>query len=95
MGHRRRRWEEGEESVSKHRMSAWVWRRNELSLNGTAHPVSRDQILNRERGQGKFINVPCLAGHNKQDWRYAECDDDTQTNSQSYNTSVILDKFSC
>ena len=33
----------------------------------TAEPVSRDQILRRERGQGHF-NVPCSADH-EQDWQ--------------------------
>ena len=38
--------------------------------NGTTEPVSRDQILRRERGQGKTI-FPCSADH-KQDWpRYS------------------------
>ena len=33
----------------------------------TAEPVSRDQILRRERGQGN-ISFPCSADH-KQDWQ--------------------------
>ena len=36
-----------------------------LTRDGTAEPVSRDQILRRERGQGKF---PCSADH-KQKWQ--------------------------
>ena len=32
-----------------------------LAQDWTADPVSRDQILRRERGQGN-INVPCSAG---------------------------------
>ena len=36
-----------------------------LTRDGTAKPVSRNQILRRERGQGKF---PCSADH-KQDWQ--------------------------
>ena len=35
--------------------SAWAWRMSGLTRDGTAEPVSRDQILRRERGQGKFI----------------------------------------
>ena len=31
-----------------------------LTRDGTAEPVSRDQILRRERGQGN-IHFPCLA----------------------------------
>ena len=34
---------------------------------GTAEPVSRDQILRRERGQGN-IHFPCSADH-EQDWQ--------------------------
>ena len=34
---------------------------------GTAEPVSRDQILRRERGQGN-INFPCSTDH-EQDWQ--------------------------
>ena len=33
-----------------------------LTRDGTAEPVSRDQILRRERGQGN-INFPCSAHH--------------------------------
>ena len=33
-----------------------------LTRDGTAEPVSRDQILRRERGQGKN-NFPCSADH--------------------------------
>ena len=38
-----------------------------LTWDGTAEPVSRDQILRRERGQGN-IGFPCSADH-VQDWR--------------------------
>ena len=34
-----------------------------LTRDGTAEPVSRDQILKRERGQGKNGFLPCSAGH--------------------------------
>ena len=33
-----------------------------LARDGTAEPVSRDQILRRQRGQGN-INFPCSADH--------------------------------
>ena len=42
-----------------------VWRMSRL--DGTAEPVSRDQILRRERGQGN-IHFPCSADH-EQDWQ--------------------------
>ena len=38
-----------------------------LTLDETAEPVSRDQILRRERGQGNII-FPCSADH-VQDWQ--------------------------
>ena len=38
-----------------------------LTRDGTAEPVSRDQILRRERGQ-RNIHFPCSADH-VQDWQ--------------------------
>ena len=38
-----------------------------LMRGGTAEPVSRDQILRHERGQGN-IHFPCSADH-EQDWQ--------------------------
>ena len=38
-----------------------------LTRDGTAEPVSQDQILRRERGQGKPI-FPCSVDH-EQDWQ--------------------------
>ena len=38
-----------------------------LKLDGTAEPVSRDQILRRKRGQ-ENIHFPCSADH-EQDWQ--------------------------
>ena len=38
-----------------------------LARDGTAEPVSRGQILRRERGQGN-IKFPCSAD-NEQDWQ--------------------------
>ena len=38
-----------------------------LTRDGTAEPVSRDQILTRERGQGNIIFV-CSTDH-EQDWQ--------------------------
>ena len=53
-----------------------------LTRDGTAEPVSRDQILRHARGQGN-IHFPCSADH-KQDWQpcpvdpySAICDDHT------------------
>ena len=53
-----------------------------LTRDGTAEPVSRDQILRLARGQGN-IHFPCSADH-EQDWQpcpvdpySAICDDHT------------------
>ena len=53
-----------------------------LTRDGTAEPVSRDQILRHVRGQGNII-FPCSADH-EQDWQpypvdqySAICDDHT------------------
>ena len=40
--------------------SAWSMEMSRLTPDGTAEPVSRDQILRRERGQG-IINFSCSA----------------------------------
>ena len=39
---------------------------NRLTQDGTAEPVSRDQILRHARGQGN-VRFPCSADH-EQDW---------------------------
>ena len=40
---------------------------SKLTRDGTAEPVSRDQILRHARGQGN-VNFPCSADH-EQDWQ--------------------------
>ena len=51
-----------------------------LTRGGIAEPVSRDQILKRERGEGIIIHFPCSADH-EQDWQlypvdpYYMCED--------------------
>ena len=61
-----------------------------LTRDGTAEPVSRDQILRHARGQGNII-FSCSADH-KQDWQpypvdpySAICDDHTYIQGQQYN----------
>ena len=39
-----------------------------LTRDGTAKPVSRDQILRRVRGQGNIHFLPCSADH-EQNWQ--------------------------
>ena len=74
-----------------------------LTRDGTAEPVSRDQILRHARGQGN-VHFPCSAGH-EQDWQpypvdpySAICDDHTYIytcvcvfSSHSFWTSSSLD----
>ena len=57
-----------------------------LTRDGTAEPVSRDQILRHARGQGN-VHFPCSADH-EQDWQpypvdpySAICDDHTYTHT--------------
>ena len=52
-----------------------------LTGDGNAKPISRDQILRRERGHGN-IEFPCSADH-EQDWRLYPVD--------PYSTYVISD----
>ena len=58
-----------------------------LTRDGTAEPVSRDQILRHARGQGN-VHFPCSADH-EQDWQpypvdpySAICDDHTYIHGQ-------------
>ena len=58
----------GRNPVSKHQIQPYlVWRMSRLTQDGTAEPVSRDQILRDTRGQGN-IHFPCSADH-EQDWQ--------------------------
>ena len=52
----------GRNPVSKHQIQM-----SRLTRDGTAEPVSRDEILRHSRGQGN-INFPCSADH-EQDWQ--------------------------
>ena len=62
-----------------------------LTRDGTAEPVSRDQILRHARGQGN-IHFPCSADH-EQDWQpypidpySAICDDHTYIHTHTFCT---------
>ena len=74
-----------------------------LARDGTAEPVSRDQILRRERGLGKN-HVSCSADH-EQDWQPYPVDpysiaipgmcDHTYINIYTYDIYLVLkDAFS-
>ena len=61
-----------------------------MTRDGTAKAVSRDQILRRERGQGK-LHFPCSTD-NEQDWKpypvdqySAESGDHTYIHTYAYN----------
>ena len=60
---------EGERLTLQHTYVRIVLRMEmgKLMRDGTVEPVSRDQFLRRERGQGN-IHFPCLADH-EQDWQ--------------------------
>ena len=57
----------GRNPVSKHPRFSLSMEMSRLTRDGTAEPVSRDQILRRERGQIK-INFPCSVDH-EQGWQ--------------------------
>ena len=66
-----------------------------LTRDGTAEPVSRDQILRHARGQGN-VHFPCSADH-EQDWQpypvdpySAICDDHTYTYTYIYVLLLLL-----
>ena len=65
-----------------------------LARDGTAEPVSRDQILRHARGQGN-TNLTCSADH-EQDWQpypvdtYSGiCDDHTHTYIRTYMHTYV------
>ena len=58
--------EPGRNPVSKHQIQPDM-EMSRLTRDGTAEPVSRDQILRHARGQGN-VHFPCSADH-EQDWQ--------------------------
>ena len=65
-----------------------------LTRDGTAEPVSRDQILRHARGQGN-IHFPCSANH-EQDWQpypvdpYSAIYDDHTHGRESTDTRPVV-----
>ena len=66
-----------------------------LTRDGTAEPVSRDQIFRHARGQGN-IHFPCSADY-EQDWQpypvdpySAICDDHTYIHTYNDTRIIIL-----
>ena len=64
----RRRRGTREESRKQALDSAWSMEMSKLTRDETAEPVSRDQILRREREQ-RMIHFPCSAADHEQDWQ--------------------------
>ena len=69
-----------------------------LTRDGTAEPVSRDQIIRHARGQGNH-NSPCSADH-EQDWQpypvdpySAICDDHTYIYTYILHIESNLDRL--
>ena len=72
---------------------------NRLTRDGTAEPVSRDQILRGKRGQ-ESIHIPCSADH-EQDWQpypvdlySATCDGHTNMSKDLKNAAFAFAKYS-
>ena len=63
-----RRRETREESRKQALDSAWSMEMSKLTRDETAEPVSRDQILRRERVQ-RIIHFPCSAADHEEDWQ--------------------------
>ena len=57
----------GRNPLSKHQIQPEYMEMSRLTRDGTAEPVSRDQILGHVRGQGD-THFPCSADH-EQDWQ--------------------------
>ena len=69
-----------------------------LTQDGTTEPVSLDQIVRRERGQGN-VHFPCSADH-EQDWQpylvdtySAQCDDYTYIYVYIFSLSVEMSRL--
>ena len=72
-----------------------------LTRDGTAEPVSRDQILRHARGQGN-VHFPCSADH-EQDWQpypvdpYSAiiCDDHTYIHTYDAACDFVSSRALC
>ena len=87
----------GRNPVSKHRFSLSM-EMSRLTRDGTAEPVSRDQILRHARGQGN-VHFPCSADY-EQDWQpypvdpySAICDDRTYIHTYMVTTRFSTQRF--
>ena len=64
-----------------------------LTRDGTAEPVSRDQILRHARGQGN-INFPCSADH-EQDWQPYPVDPYSAVCNALYTFKALYTRWLC
>ena len=78
-----------EESRKQALDSAWSMEMSNLTRDATAEPVSRDQILRRERGQG-IIHFPCSAAYHEQDWQPCPVVRVIHTNIVLHNTHTAV-----
>ena len=62
---------------------------SKLARDGTTEPVSRDQILRRERGQ-RIIHFPCSAADHEQDWQPCPVVRAIQTNIVLHTHSAVV-----
>ena len=62
---------------------------SKLTRDGTAEPVSRDQILRRERGQ-RIIHFPCSAADHEQDWQPCPVVRAIHTNIVLYTHTAVV-----
>ena len=77
----------GRNPVSKHQIQPEYMEMGRLTRDGTTEPLSRDQILRRERGQG-IINFPCSADR-EQDWQIYPIDPSCCMCDQTYIHTYI------
>ena len=81
-----------EESRKQALDSAWSMEMSKLTRDGTAEPVSRDEILRREGGQ-RIIHFPCSAADHEQDWQLCPVVRAIHTNTVLHtHTAVVTHK---
>ena len=64
-------------------------RMSKLTRDGTAEPVSRDQIFRRELRQG-IIHFPCTAADHEQDWQPCPVVRTIHTNIVLYTHTAVV-----
>ena len=85
-GRRRGTWQESRKQAQD---SAWSMEMSKLTRDGTDEPVSRDQILRREREQ-RIIHFPCSAADHGQDWQPCPVVKAIHTNIVLHTHTVVV-----